>query len=83
MCVNSECKLLPQSAMEDKQCNENGIRNSKGNCHCNYGYAPPTCISPGYGGSVDSGHADDPTGIAFSTILYLFRWILHYFVLII
>lgn len=31
------------------------VCNSKGNCHCHVGWAPPDCLQPGSGGSVDSG----------------------------
>jgi hypothetical protein len=36
------------------ECNNHGICNSQGNCHCECGYAPPYCIYKGEGGSVDS-----------------------------
>lgn len=38
-------------------CNGHGVCNSKGNCHCDPGYAPPFCEFSGVGGSVDSGPA--------------------------
>lgn len=38
-------------------CNGHGVCNSKGNCHCDPGYAPPFCEFSGSGGSVDSGPA--------------------------
>ncbi|PAA73542.1 hypothetical protein BOX15_Mlig005741g1 [Macrostomum lignano] len=34
-----------------------GKVNSRGNCHCPRGLAPPDCLAPGAGGSVDSGPA--------------------------
>ena len=38
-------------------CNGRGECNSLGHCHCQEGYAPPDCLNPGAGGSVDSGPA--------------------------
>lgn len=36
-------------------CHGHGVCNSNRNCHCDPGWAPPTCEKPGLGGSVDSG----------------------------
>lgn len=65
MCVNQKCmsvgdlkKMTSDSCPKD--CNGNGICNSKGHCHCNQGFAPPFCDYPGTGGSTDSGPASDP-----------------------
>ena len=38
------------------------VCNNLGHCHCEVGYAPPTCESPGYGGSIDSGPASNEYG---------------------
>ena len=46
-----------------QQCNNNGVCNSRGHCHCRTGFAPPFCDYPGTGGSEDSGPASDPNGI--------------------
>uniref|UniRef100_A0A8B9QKT8 ADAM9 protein n=1 Tax=Apteryx owenii TaxID=8824 RepID=A0A8B9QKT8_APTOW len=59
-CVNFECvnaSYLGYSCDVKQKCNDNGVCNNNGNCHCNYGWAPPFCDQPGYGGSVDSGPA--------------------------
>lgn len=60
LCVNQICSSLKKLAFPDcpKGCNGNGICNSRGNCHCDPGYAPPTCAKVGKGGSVDSGSAN-------------------------
>lgn len=64
MCVNQKC--IEVSALRAKKkscpndCNGNGVCNSKGNCHCKIGYAPPNCDEPGPGGSDDSGPASSP-----------------------
>jgi hypothetical protein len=68
MCLNQVCMEVESlrregAAMEcPENCNGNGICNSEGHCHCNKGYAPPLCNSPGSGGSEDSGPATDPNG---------------------
>ncbi|XP_070277427.1 disintegrin and metalloproteinase domain-containing protein 33 [Myotis yumanensis] len=36
-------------------CHGQGVCNSNHNCHCDPGWAPPSCDKPGAGGSLDSG----------------------------
>lgn len=66
MCVNQKCTALSDLKVKNKaclnDCNGNGVCNSKGNCHCKVGYAPPNCDQPGLGGSEDSGPASSTYG---------------------
>lgn len=81
MCVNQKCMAVSSlragtaSAIGacPQNCNGNGVCNSRGNCHCNPGFAPPLCDYPGTGGSKDSGPATDPNaGRKFVFGLYIF-----------
>lgn len=67
MCVNQKClsiaDLQARIGTCPNGCNDNGVCNSLGHCHCNRGYRSPDCLEPGFGGSVDSGPAQDPNGI--------------------
>ena len=66
MCVNRKCMSvdsLRAAVPHVCNCNGHGVCNTKGNCHCDLGYAPPLCNSPGVGGSADSGPAANPNGI--------------------
>lgn len=66
MCWKRKCRTIDY--IRDKtvpnacpnNCNGNGVCNSKGQCHCNNGYAPPDCDNSGPGGSLNSGPAEDP-----------------------
>ncbi|KAG8137118.1 hypothetical protein E2320_005655, partial [Naja naja] len=40
---------------DPSMCRHRGVCNSNRNCHCSYGWAPPLCTEPGFGGSIDSG----------------------------
>ncbi|XP_020842043.1 disintegrin and metalloproteinase domain-containing protein 21-like [Phascolarctos cinereus] len=57
MCVNKTCLNISSIHQEcvPEQCNYRGVCNNRGNCHCNFGWGPPFCRDPGYGGSSDSG----------------------------
>ncbi|XP_077178748.1 disintegrin and metalloproteinase domain-containing protein 20-like [Paroedura picta] len=57
MCINRKCtsvSLLKYDCNMTK-CQNRGKCNSRKNCHCDYGWAPPYCLDKGYGGSIDSG----------------------------
>ncbi|CAG0885028.1 unnamed protein product [Darwinula stevensoni] len=66
MCVKQKCRLVEsvQSPSCSGGCFNHGVCNSKGHCHCDVGYAPPHCMEPGPGGSVDSGPASDSSGLS-------------------
>ncbi|NXP04359.1 ADAM9 protein, partial [Thinocorus orbignyianus] len=59
ICINQTC--VPQEGhlmsrcFAETTCRGRGICNSRGNCHCDSGWAPPYCEFFGFGGSVDSG----------------------------
>uniref|UniRef100_A0A672UWG8 ADAM metallopeptidase domain 15 n=1 Tax=Strigops habroptila TaxID=2489341 RepID=A0A672UWG8_STRHB len=59
MCLQRRCQDV--STLGDQQCHSkchgHGVCNNHGHCHCEQGWAPPTCESPGVGGSQDSGPA--------------------------
>uniref|UniRef100_A0A8D0SJK8 Disintegrin and metalloproteinase domain-containing protein 1a-like n=2 Tax=Sus scrofa TaxID=9823 RepID=A0A8D0SJK8_PIG len=62
ICMNFSCtasSVLGYSCNEKELCNGKGVCNDLKHCHCEIGFAPPDCSSPGSGGSVDSG----PPGI--------------------
>lgn len=75
MCVNQRCMAidavirLGKGARCVEDCNGNGVCNSLGHCHCDDNFAPPNCLEPGPGGSVDSGPARDPNGKELKEIL--------------
>ncbi|XP_068947838.1 disintegrin and metalloproteinase domain-containing protein 21-like [Petaurus breviceps papuanus] len=61
MCVNKTCinvSSIHQQCVPE-QCNYRGVCNNRGNCYCDFGWAPPFCQDPGYGGSSDSGPTVD------------------------
>lgn len=65
MCISQKCLSIENLKIQGKvlncpDCNENGVCNSNGHCHCFDGWAPPLCNEPGVGGSIDSGPASDP-----------------------
>uniref|UniRef100_A0A8C4TY12 ADAM metallopeptidase domain 15 n=1 Tax=Falco tinnunculus TaxID=100819 RepID=A0A8C4TY12_FALTI len=74
VCLQHRCQDV--SALGDQQCHSrchgHGVCNNHGHCHCERGWAPPTCESPGAGGSQDSGPAAlERGGSALPTALLL------------
>ncbi|NXH10624.1 ADA15 protein, partial [Bucco capensis] len=59
VCLQHRCQDV--SVLGDQQCHSkchgHGVCNNLGHCHCEQGWAPPSCTSPGAGGSEDSGPA--------------------------
>lgn len=68
MCVKHKCVSVESLRANGKapacpaNCSNHGICNDKGYCHCDVGFAPPLCSSPGPGGSECSGPATNPNG---------------------
>ncbi|XP_062453929.1 disintegrin and metalloproteinase domain-containing protein 15 isoform X1 [Rhea pennata] len=74
VCLQHQCQDI--STLEDQQCSSKchgrGVCNNHGHCHCERGWAPPSCASPGAGGSEDSGPmAPERGGSALPTALLL------------
>ncbi|XP_044541362.1 disintegrin and metalloproteinase domain-containing protein 1a-like, partial [Gracilinanus agilis] len=58
ICLNNVCSdihALRQRCSTDATCTGRGMCNNLDHCHCEYGYAPPHCVTKGNGGSIDSG----------------------------
>ncbi|XP_068778420.1 disintegrin and metalloproteinase domain-containing protein 15 isoform X3 [Struthio camelus] len=74
VCLQRRCQDV--SALGDQQCSSKchgrGVCNNLGHCHCERGWAPPSCAGPGAGGSEDSGPAAlERGGSALPTALLL------------
>ncbi|XP_074462070.1 disintegrin and metalloproteinase domain-containing protein 21-like [Larus michahellis] len=73
ICVNRTCvpeeKYLTSRCSAKRTCRGKGVCNTRGNCHCDNGWAPPYCEFTGFGGSVDSGPALVTTKGLFSFII--------------
>lgn len=64
ICINSQCQnyssfIETVYKCNPSNCNDKGICNNFGNCHCINGYGGDNCDMPGYGGSVNSGPASN------------------------
>lgn len=55
VCYSQKCIAVDILKAKCANCNGHGVCNSKGNCHCDEGWAPPFCKDSGAGGSIDSG----------------------------
>ncbi|XP_006099096.1 disintegrin and metalloproteinase domain-containing protein 1a-like [Myotis lucifugus] len=58
VCMSYSCTdhaVLNYDCRPAEMCNGRGVCNNVRHCHCEAGYAPPDCRTPGNGGSVDSG----------------------------
>lgn len=78
MCVDAKCenrtevvKLAPKC--DPESCNDAGICNNMGNCHCRPGYGGTSCAIPGPGGSVNSGPATEGSVIHVGYVVF---WLL-------
>ncbi|XP_060049044.1 disintegrin and metalloproteinase domain-containing protein 1a-like [Erinaceus europaeus] len=63
VCMNHSCTdygVFNYDCEPGSMCNGKGVCNDLRHCHCDYGYAPPGCVDPGNGGSVDSGPPAKP-----------------------
>ncbi|XP_006894789.1 PREDICTED: disintegrin and metalloproteinase domain-containing protein 1a-like [Elephantulus edwardii] len=85
ICINQTCldtSVLLHSDCNLEKCHGRGVCNNLKNCHCVYGYSPPTCESEGFGGSLDSGPAPRvPFDLNYGKMLKIFIWLLPIFLL--
>nr|XP_021488862.1 disintegrin and metalloproteinase domain-containing protein 1a-like [Meriones unguiculatus] len=63
VCVEYICTdhvVFQYDCKPQEMCHGHGVCNNFKHCHCDAGFAPPDCSSPGNGGSVDSGPVGKP-----------------------
>ncbi|XP_029295007.1 disintegrin and metalloproteinase domain-containing protein 9 isoform X2 [Cottoperca gobio] len=77
VCMNFECRsadILNYDCDVEKKCHGHGACNSNRNCHCDNGWAAPSCEVKGYGGSVDSGPTwnDKDTSVRDGLLVFFF-----------
>uniref|UniRef100_A0A8D2IRN8 Uncharacterized protein n=1 Tax=Varanus komodoensis TaxID=61221 RepID=A0A8D2IRN8_VARKO len=72
MCIGGQCKnvSLLNYDCDVTKCHNRGRCNSQKHCHCDYGWAPPDCLSKGYGGSIDSGPAAEEKLFSLSSFFF-------------
>ncbi|XP_044155791.1 disintegrin and metalloproteinase domain-containing protein 9-like isoform X2 [Bufo gargarizans] len=72
-CVNYKCQnasALGFNCDIKGKCHDHGVCNNNGNCHCDYGWAPPNCDTSGYGGSIDSGPTHIDTSLRDGLLIF-------------
>ncbi|XP_016067429.1 PREDICTED: disintegrin and metalloproteinase domain-containing protein 33 [Miniopterus natalensis] len=67
VCQDRRCRNTTFQELERclAACHGHGVCNSNRNCHCDPGWAPPSCDKPGLGGSMDSGPVQPGNHCAF------------------
>lgn len=93
MCVNRKCMTIGNLHINGigiacpENCSGHGVCDNTGYCHCDNGWAPPLCNSPGPGGSEHSGPATNINGnynLKISNlIIFILNWYHHNKIIII
>ncbi|XP_078285092.1 disintegrin and metalloproteinase domain-containing protein 9-like isoform X2 [Rhinoraja longicauda] len=75
VCMDFTCvdvSVLNYDCDVEVKCSGHGVCNNNKNCHCDKGWAPPTCAKAGYGGSADSGPTYDENDTSLRDGLLIF-----------